>query len=469
MKGPIRWSSSSHLYHDLAPLPRNRCAGRRRDLLTVLRIEEKLGAETLRALSGFLPPGGIVLAMPMRSPRAPRTVSLLLMTIALIATACGSSSDTPAQGADSTSSAESADATGSGESATEALVDPTSEPDVTESSSTDSDENSDSQPDSLEGYLGTAAAFLRRSGGGGGFGSLDTDEIQAEQQLIEIETQKCMQAQGFEYVPEQVTDGPALFNAAGDQGLSAEDYAATEGFGISTRFDELFSGDVVIEEAAESGNDQLLAAMSEGEAEAWQIALQGEPPERDEQGRIIDPETGEVQQGRGRVRGGCEGEAETTVRGDLTQLGDLSAAWEQLQDRVESDPRITEINRDWASCMLDGGFDYADADEARSDFESQFRPLMRSWAQAARGDDAEAGPGQGGRGGAGGFLSAIAARGLTDEQEAELRALQDLEIAAAVASQQCSGDTAAEVDEIEARYEAEFLEENRALLESFGS
>ena len=377
-------------------------------------------------------------------------ITALLIALAVLATACG--------GSDSSSTATTGDV-----AEVEATTAPEDEP--TTSTSTTSSSNNGASPDTLEGYLGVAANAVRRGGGGGG--GIDAGQVDAfaeEQQLIEIEVQACMQAQGFTYVPEDNTDGLRFFAATANQGISEADYAATEGFGISTRFDAIFDGDIDLSEASDP-NDDYLETLSEGERDAWQFALRGQPPERNEQGQLIDPETGEVLQGGGRgqqTTGGCRLEAQEAIRGDLDSLDDLADAFAELDDRIEADPRITELRREWSSCMLDGGFDYDDADAARADFNQQMRPLLRSFFQAT-------GVQGGAGGGQGGALQALANQGLTDEQEAELSQLQDLEIATAVASLECAGDSGDEIAEITARYEAEFVAENRAALEAFAN
>lgn len=384
--------------------------------------------------------------------------AFVLGALVLVAAACGGSDAVPAEQA-TASDAEAATPTA-----------------IAESSEGD-DETAGSGSETIEDYLGTAALALRgglgRGGaaGAGGFGGIDTEQIAQEQQLIELEVQRCMQAQGFEYVPEDTTGALRFFAAAGQQGISDADYAATEGFGISTAFDALFAGDVSLTDDEPSPNDALLETLSEGEVEAWQFALRGEPPVRNEQGQLVDPDTGEpLQGGPGQATGGCRLDAQLAVRGDLTLLGDLSDAWDTLEERIEADARIAEIRRAWAACMLDRGFDYQSADEARADFQAQMRPLMRSFAQSAGfsgGQQGEGGQQPGAGNGRTAIIQAIADQGLSDEQEAELQALQDLEIAAAVASLECSDDTDAEIAEIRARYEATFVEENRGLLEQF--
>lgn len=334
------------------------------------------------------------------------------------------------------------------------------------------DSGAGAPPETLEDYLGTVAFAVRAGGGAGGrggaFAGIDTDQLAQEQQLIQLEVQTCMQAQGFEYVPEANTGAAPTFLRTENVGLTPAEYAETRGFGISTAFDELFAGEIRLTDDEPSANEAHLETLSEGEAEAWLFALRGEPPLRDGQGRLIDPETGEVLQGQGpgRATGGCQLEAQMAVRGDLSLLGDLSDAWDALEERIAADPRIAELGRAWTTCMLDLGFDYEDADEARAEFQAELRPLLVSFVQQS--GVAIGGGGQGTGGGRVGAIQALADQGLTAEQESALQTLQQREIAAAVATLECAGDDQAEIDEIRVGYEAEFITENRELLESFG-
>ncbi len=126
-------------------------------------------------------------------------------------------------------------------------------------------------------------------------------------------------------MPEDVSDDLRFFAQSAPQAVSTADYAASEGFDISTRFDEILDGDVdATATADETGpDDEYVATLSEGEADAWQPALRSRPPERNDAGQLIDPETGEVVQGRG-VNGGCIATAQS--RCAETSLRSLNSA-----------------------------------------------------------------------------------------------------------------------------------------------
>lgn len=383
------------------------------------------------------------------------------LALVMLLAACGSSGDQVEAASDDE---ETAVDLATGDDSPEPDSDSDSDDDSSSSAAgagTSSASAADGEKTTLDDYLGGAARLVRGGGGGIGAGGLDTERLAEEQQLIQLEIQRCMQLEGFDYTPEEVGEGLRLFASADAQGLSAAEYAETEGFGIATRFDAVFEGEIDLTADEASDNDLHLETLSEGEADAWQFALRGAPPERNEQGQLIDPETGEVIQGggRGAATGGCQADAQVSVRGDFSVLSELEDEFDLLEERIDADPRITEIRAAWTSCMRDLGFAYETVDEARDDFQQQFRPLLVSFFTGTGLG------GQAGQGARGAALQSLADQGLTADQEADLQALQDLEIAAAVASLECAGDTDAEIEEITARYEAEFVETNRSTLE----
>ena len=370
--------------------------------------------------------GGGTAPAPHLSRGVGRSLLIAVAAIAILAACAGSADDGEAASADTAEVSGQADARTDGESG----------------QSTEAGEAK-----TLDEYLGTAAGLVRSGGNGRAFAGADADVLLEEQRLIQLEIQKCMQVQGFAYTPEEVGDGLAVFLRAESEGVSPADYAATEGFGISTRFDAVLEGDFDLSDETDP-NEEHLATLSEGEADAWQFALRGAPPERNEAGQLIDPDTGEVIQGAGRgAAGGCRLEAQTAVRGEVAMLDDLSDDFTELNERIESDPRVAEIRRNWTDCMREAGFDYTDEDEAQADFRSQLRPLLRSFFASGSDDGAEAGQGLG-RGG--NLVQAVAGLQLTPEQDLELESLQDLERSVAIASVECDGDGPVEIEAITA-------------------
>lgn len=320
---------------------------------------------------------------------------------------------------------------------------------------------------SLDEILGSAAGFVRGGAGRGPGSSLDEAQVAEEERLVEQAIQRCMRNQGFEYTPGEPQTTFAVFARSSGEGLSPEEFAQQRGFAMATTFDEILESDVDIAEQ-EDPNDLHLESLTEAEGEAWLLALRGDPPQRNEQGQLIDPETGEVIQNRRAARllsGGCQEEANLVVRGDLELLTNLSDEFQALEDRIAADPRIMEISNAWSACMREAGFGFENEDEARQSIQDQLRPLIFSFfAGSQNTEEADRSRGAGRRGGLVAVLSQLS---LTDEQEEELNQLQTHEIAVAVASIDCAGGSESEVAEITDRYEAEFIKENRRSLEEF--
>ncbi len=335
----------------------------------------------------------------------------------------------------------------------------------------------DGQPESLSDFLGVAARFLPGAQRQANAGLGDDDgQIEEQQRAVQQQIQRCMQEQGFAYVPD-ADAGLRRFTADVGVGLDRAAFAEQFGFGISTGFDSLVERAVDFSEEVDE-NAAHLETLSEGEADAWLIALDGVPPERNASGQLIDPETGEVIAGRGRgVRsGGCRGQAETEVFGDFSALASLSDEFAELEERIQADPRVVEISTAWQNCMSDAGFDYDDEQQARTEIQQTYRPLLFSFfgrgpgqGGADEGGGDQEGAGQ--QGGAPGdrLQNALSELVLTDEQEAELATLQQTERSVAVASVGCDDGNGDELEEIRLRYEREFVQANREVLESIGN
>lgn len=390
-----------------------------------------------------------------------RTGLVLALTLILFATACGGeTSDEVVAGTVEDVSAAAAGSAAGGEGSGDGGQEATDDSDDND----DDDNSSEGEPQTLAELLGPRAGLLTGQRGGGNF----DEQAQIEQQrLIQETIRDCMLNQGFEYAMEEANvGGPrAIFASLRDVGadLPGDEYAETYGFGVSTVFDVLLEDGAAafgVGEDEVDANQELVDAMSEGEADAWETALNGEPPERDAEGRPIDPETGEViEAGRGRggfQQGGCRGDAQSEVRGDFTALLELSDEFEQLEARIEADPRLDEISREWSACMSDAGYSFDSTDEARAEITGEFRPMV---AQVF-------GFGPGGRQGEGRNGADLSSTGMTEEQATALAALQDKERSIATADYSCGNEYVDEIAEIRTRYEAEFIDANRDALQA---
>lgn len=284
----------------------------------------------------------------------------------------------------------------------------------------------------------------------------------------------CMAKEGFDYKPVLPPD-----DAFTVREFNEAEEVAKRGFGITTwvtqQFEEQDPGTVW-----EDPNDETLANMSDSERQAWNDALYGSEEEQMENTTIeVDPETGEeiwMQEGWGP---GCYGEASQEVYGDMAGGGgqdlweQLQPAFEEMYARVQADARILELDKDWAACMTDKGHQVTTMNDFHMNVYEDFQQRL----DAILGED---------------FWSGDPLEGMSEKEMEEfwnkpqseidavfqefertrvdkidrtaLEALQQEEIALAVDEFECRGDYWEVYQEVSESYEAEFIEENRALL-----
>lgn len=310
-------------------------------------------------------------------------------------------------------------------------------------------------------------------------GSDDPEAAQAEfvdqearrQELIRA----CMAEQGFDYTPVAPPDESFQSFGPGDE----EEYVREQGFGITTWYgnEDQFSGP---ETEWEDPNQEMVDAMSESEREAYYEALYGSEEEQMEGATTeTDPETGEEYTMVPGFGAGCEGEASEEIYGDPAETEalweELSPAMEELQERIQADPRIVEFNEEWSECMADAGFDFENQQQMYEtifeDFQRRFDEIVgpgggfadpfEGWSQEEidaffeekTEDEIDA------------FFEQAQNEAQDDIDQEALEALQQEEIDLAVANFECGSEFTDLYQEVSADYEGEFIEEHRDLLE----
>lgn len=310
------------------------------------------------------------------------------------------------------------------------------------------------------------------SGFGLGFGS-DPEQAQAfyEQQERRVQDliARCMAGEGFEYIP-AVPPTPALAFGAVDE----VEYARERGFGITTFFGEE-------SEVFESGEDwtdpnqAIVDALSDSERRAYYDTLHP-PPEPT--GTETDPETGEVTEVYEGYGEGCQGRAFEEVYADqeLTEIYgqlDLESMWE----RARADPRMTGLSDEWSRCMGDRGYDYDDPEDLWESMYEHFEARLEEIVGLAGGsvdpfeglsaDEIDERASTMSPEEMNDLYEAAQREARQDIDQAALSALQDEERALAVADAECSDGLRQRASEVVAEYEAELIEANRDLLESY--
>lgn len=307
-----------------------------------------------------------------------------------------------------------------------------------------------------------------------GWGSDDpeqaTAEMREQEEQIQESIRQCMAEEGFEYIPVKQPEGSFV-----SVDISAEEYAAKQGFGISTWVgnEEAFTGPEV---EFVDPNQELVEAMSEGEREAYYAALYGSEEEQREASTFeIDPETGEEIQMMEGFGVGCQGEASEAVYGGQDDpYVELGPELEAMYERIQADPRIVGLNGEWASCMSGKGYQYESQEQmyeaVYEDFQKRLEEIVgpnggyvdpfEGWTQ----DEIEA------------FfeekteeeIEAFFEQAQNQEPEYDktaLAALQQEEIALAVAAAECQEGFEEVYSEVSAEYEGEFIAANRDKLE----
>jgi len=302
-----------------------------------------------------------------------------------------------------------------------------------------------------------------------GFGNPDDPaaaEAESRRQQMDIEEsiRLCMAEQGFEYTPVTPPDGAFTTFDPEDEA----ERVATEGFGISTWYG---NEEMDTSMTWEDPNQERVDAMTPAEQEAYWAALHGAESDLDQEVEI-DPETGEEMYVTSGFGGGCQGVAYEEAYGDMDATQDLweelEPAFEALSARMEADPRIVELNAEWAACMSEAGYTYESREAMYEDvyetFQARLDEIMGPDTDPLAGMTEEE-------------LNAFfelppdEQQAVYDEQMAAvtdqpgLKELQEEEIALAVADNECGEGFYEAYDEISATYEAEMIAENRDILE----
>lgn len=284
-------------------------------------------------------------------------------------------------------------------------------------------------------------ASLAGCGGGSGGGSttdavsggveaqvgFDQDGLQERQSRIEAGISECMKAQGFEYVPlDPIAQRAAV---TGSSRLSDEDFLKQFGYGITTLYGK--------GTAQNDPNERTRAALSGADRSAYERALWGE-----NKGATFAQavETGDFTR-----LGGCTKTATEAVYGGTQLLATLQGKLDELDQRIVQDQRMVRAIEQWVGCMNAAGHRYSDPQDVDEDLLNRLREIV--------GLDAEP-------------YATAAAPGATYDKAA-LEALQRDEVAIVNADAGCEKKHITPVENtVRAEYEAEFRQNNQALISS---
>jgi hypothetical protein len=216
------------------------------------------------------------------------------------------------------------------------------------------------------------------------------DHIDRTQALIA----KCMNEAGFEYIPVDVkTVEAAQARVRSDPGYTRRSYKEKWGLGVTTRFDN------PVRDVGLGPNLRIWKSLPKADQEAYSRTLWGDDPTADFVWTFDEEDFSST--------GGCTRKAVAKV----FTPDQLKGTYVNPKDvLVNSDPRITEAERNWSRCMRSRGYDYKeDQDEIIDEYSERLEELLD-------GDDP---------------------RTLTGARAAALRTLQQEEIEVALADYEC--------------------------------
>jgi hypothetical protein len=255
----------------------------------------------------------------------------------------------------------------------------------------------------------------------------DDQALRVRQARIQNAIRGCMKEQGFDYVPVDPT--AQLAAVTGSSRLSDEDFTKQFGYGISTFWGR--GG------AQADPNQQYRRSLTLADRAAYSHALYGE-----NDGATVDDalDTGDFSK-----LGGCTLQATQAVFGGTQVLTQLQGKLDDLDERINADPRMVRALEKWTSCMAAAGYRYEEPDE----IDSSLMKLMERIVGPL--------PGKFATGPAGGAKP-------PPYDRAALAALQREEVATARQDLACEQKRIAPVESVvRPEYEARFRQQNRAL------
>ena len=187
---------------------------------------------------------------------------------------------------------------------------------------------------------------------------IDEASLQARMAKVQEAVRACMKTEGFDYVPVDSSQSRRKVGIAGPGATTDTKTLRTKGYGITAGFDK---APRPAGSSDDDPNEKIRSGLSDADKEAYDRALYGSAA----------AQGGDTQGGRGfhiQVRSsggkdggpssataddGCFGKAERQVPGGPATLG---ASLKDLQQRIQSDPRLVAVDRQWAACMNTSGY-----------------------------------------------------------------------------------------------------------------
>lgn len=259
--------------------------------------------------------------------------------------------------------------------------------------------------------LGAAAVFLAGCGGAGddvdasgavsgspiaeylgvdaGF-SADPEaaeaELIAEERARQEAVAACMREAGFEYIPQDPSQ--YIDFSVAEEEFDRETFVNTYGFGVTTQWfsqaevgpglvgydDEM----IVDDDMPDDPNAAIVEAMSDAEREAYYQALYGVTPEFEVDESMTEEEANAAFESESFELSGCQGAAFEGEQNELVEqfYEEFGSELEQIYERVLSDPRIVEAEREVKECATEKGFpNYPGANQVFELWEAELQEI----------------------------------------------------------------------------------------------
>lgn len=218
------------------------------------------------------------------------------------------------------------------------------------------------------------------------------DQEQSNAQMMQVEelTADCMTEQGFEYTPVDYSQtGEMAVADTSDIGVEwgTLEFAEQYGYGLTTNpWSEEASTATSDESTFVDPNQEYLDAMSETEQTAYYAALYGDMS-------VAEGDSGEEVE-YDWTTAGCQGAAsheiyESAPGIDEDEYTQLQDEMETMYEAITTDPRMAELDSQWAACMADAGHPgLATVADAESSINDQVNALWEDDPSADLGPDA---------------------------------------------------------------------------------
>ena len=279
--------------------------------------------------------------------------------------------------------------------------------------------------------MGPLSAYMEKIGG-----AQDDADYQEMSRRSEELIAQCMADEGFEYVPVDQSGQMAVSTGSDDMpAWDSVEYATLYGYGITTYEDMPGYTEVTTTESTDPNQD-IVAAMSDAERDAYYAALYGEQVEPDPDAEATPEATATWDWSTA----GCQGAAQHEVYEQDQPWADpdfqaLQEEMSTLWEGMVTDSRITDAETEWSSCMADAGYTFDAPQDAQTSISDA--------ANALWGDG--------------------------EPDDAAMASLRELEIATAVADRTCT-DSVGLTDvqtAVQLELEQQFVDAHKAELDAW--